>query len=109
VSSAGSNPKPHLNPLAIEAMAEIGIDICEYKTCQLGDDQIENADVIISVGCGDGQCIKPSEGKLFLVWDLESKSFGNNIEGVRMIRDEITQKVQQLAVELELLKEQSAV
>jgi arsenate reductase len=97
VRSAGSMPKDSVNPAAVEAMAEVGIDISDQRPKVLTTDAVEASDVVITMGCGDACPIFP--GKRYLDWDLDDPA-GQGLEAVRPIRDEIRDRVQVLIGEL---------
>ncbi len=94
VRSAGSDPGPHVNPAAVEAMAEVGIDISDQSPKLLTSEAVEAADVVITMGCGDACPIFP--GISYRNWELEDPA-GKGVDAVRPIRDEIRQRVQELA------------
>jgi arsenate reductase len=94
VRSAGSDPGPQINPAAIEAMAEVGIDISDQSPKLLTPEAVEAADVVITMGCGDACPIFP--GISYRNWELEDPA-GKGVDAVRPIRDEIRQRVQELA------------
>jgi arsenate reductase (thioredoxin) len=97
VRSAGSLPGDQVNPSAVAAMAEMGIDISDQAPKVLTTDAVQASDVVITMGCGDACPIFP--GKRYLDWDLEDPA-GKGVEAVRPIRDEIKARVQTLLVEL---------
>jgi len=97
VRSAGSEPGEEINPRAVEAMAERGIDLSKNFPKPLKDDAVHAADVVITMGCGDACPIYP--GKRYEDWDLEDPA-GKDLETVRRIRDEIEARVQRLVGEL---------
>jgi arsenate reductase (thioredoxin) len=97
VRSAGSEPADHLNPAVVAAMQEIGVDISKEFPKPLTDDAVQQADLVITMGCGDACPFYP--GKRYLDWDLEDPA-GQPIEVVRRIRDEIDQRVHALISEL---------
>jgi arsenate reductase (thioredoxin) len=97
VRTAGSAPAEEINPLAVEAMAELGVDMSEEFPKPLTDEVVEAADVVITMGCGDACPIYP--GKKYEDWVLDDPS-GLDIGSVRRIRDEIDMKVQRLIDEL---------
>jgi arsenate reductase len=97
VRSAGSIPGDQVNPSAVAAMAEVGIDISQQIPKVLTTDAVQACDVVITMGCGDACPILP--GKLYLDWALEDPA-GQGVEAVRPIRDEIKARVQTLLVEL---------
>jgi protein-tyrosine-phosphatase len=97
VLSAGSAPKDAINAVAIEAMAEEGIDIANNVPKILTTDAVAESDVVITMGCGDVCPIFP--GKRYEDWKLDDPA-GQGIESVRVIRDEIKARVQQLLTEI---------
>ncbi|WP_436740480.1 arsenate reductase ArsC [Streptomyces sp. BBFR102] len=86
VRSAGSNPGDQINPAAVEAMAEVGIDISKQTPKILTVDTVRESDVCVTMGCGDTCPAFP--GKRYLDWKLEDPA-GQGVEAVRPIRDEI--------------------
>ncbi|GLW10702.1 arsenate reductase [Microtetraspora sp. NBRC 13810] len=97
VRSAGSAPAEQVNPVAVEAMREVGIDITAEQPKILTVDAVEASDVVITMGCGDACPIFP--GKRYEDWKLDDPA-GQGIEAVRPIRDEIRDRVEQLVGEL---------
>ena len=97
VRSAGSAPKDAVNPAAVEAMAEVGIDISTQSPKVLTVDAVQACDVVITMGCGDACPIFP--GKRYLDWDLPDPA-GKGVDAVRPIRDEIGRRVEALLGEL---------
>jgi len=97
VLSAGSAPKDSINPVAIEAMAELGIDIANNVPKILTTEAVQASDVVITMGCGDACPFYP--GKRYEDWVLEDPA-GQGIEPVRVIRDEIKRRVEELLSEL---------
>ena len=97
VLSAGSEPKDAINPIAVQAMAEEGIDIAGNAPRVLTVEAVRESDVVITMGCGDACPIFP--GKRYEDWDLEDPA-GQSIEAVRPIRDEIRARVEELLSEL---------
>lgn len=97
VFSAGSEPAETINPVAIRAMAEDGIDIASGAPEILTVDSVKHADVVITMGCGDACPIFP--GTRYEDWDLEDPA-GKDLDAVRGIRDEIKSRVQLLITEL---------
>jgi arsenate reductase (thioredoxin) len=97
VRSAGSLPAALVNPSAVVAMAELGIDISRQTPKVLTTDAVTASDVVITMGCGDACPIFP--GKRYLDWDLADPA-GQGVEAVRPIRDQIQARVQRLLVEL---------
>jgi arsenate reductase len=97
VRSAGSEPAERINPVAVQAMAEVGIDITANTPRLLDYETAEASDVLITMGCGD---VCPSfPGKRYLDWQLDDPA-GRDIEAVRPIRDEIRRRVELLLTEL---------
>jgi arsenate reductase len=97
VRSAGSEPKDEINPVAIQAMAEDGIDIASNQPKVLTTEQVRVSDAVITMGCGDACPVFP--GKRYEDWELTDPA-GKGIEDVRPIRDEIRQRVQVLLASL---------
>jgi arsenate reductase len=97
VRSAGSAPKESVNPAAVAAMAEVGIDISRQTPKILTRDTVQASDVVITMGCGDACPIFP--GKRYLDWSLDDPA-GLGVEAVRPIRDEIERRVRHLLAEL---------
>ncbi len=99
VLSAGSAPKGSLNPVAVAAMAEEGIDIAGNTPKVLTVDAVRQSDVVVTMGCGDSCPVFP--GKRYEDWELDDPA-GQGIEAVRPIRDEIRGRVERLISELDL-------
>ncbi|MGO9284438.1 MAG: arsenate reductase ArsC [Mycobacterium sp.] len=97
VRSAGSAPAATINPAAVEAMAEIGIDISDQSPKILTPDAVESSGVVITMGCGDACPVFP--GVSYRDWALADPA-GKGIEAVRPIRDEIKARVETLIAEL---------
>jgi arsenate reductase (thioredoxin) len=97
VTSAGSQPASELNPAVVQAMAEIGLDISRESPRRLTSDQVQAADVVITMGCGDACPVYP--GKRYLDWELPDPA-GLDLAAVRPIRDEIHRRVRALLSEL---------
>jgi arsenate reductase len=97
VLSAGSAPKNSINPIAVEAMAEIGIDIANNTPKVLTTEAVQESDAVITMGCGDVCPFYP--GKRYEDWVLDDPA-GQGIEPVRVIRDEIKRRVEVLLAEL---------
>ena len=97
VLSAGSAPKDSINPIAVEAMAEVGIDIANNVPKVLTTEAVQQSDVVITMGCGDTCPFFP--GKRYEDWVLEDPA-GQGIEPVRVIRDEIKKRVEDLLKEI---------
>jgi arsenate reductase len=97
VRSAGSLPGDRVNPAAVEAMAEVGIDISDQRPRVLTTGAVEASDVVVTMGCGDACPVFP--GTRYLDWPLEDPA-GRDVAAVRPIRDEIRGRVEQLLTEL---------
>jgi arsenate reductase (thioredoxin) len=97
VRSAGSIPGDLVNPAAVEAMAEVGIDISDQRPKVLTSDAVESSDVVITMGCGDACPVFP--GTRYLDWQLADPA-GKGVAAVRPIRDEIERRVRGLIDEL---------
>ena len=97
VLSAGSAPADQVNPVAVEAMAELGVDIAGQQPKVLTDDAVVAADVVVTMGCGD-EC-PFYVGKRYEDWVLDDPA-GQGIDAVRPIRDEIRSRVEQLLASL---------
>ncbi|WFE56340.1 arsenate reductase ArsC [Micromonospora sp. WMMD712] len=97
VRSAGSAPAGTVNPAAVEAMAEVGIDITDQRPKLLEYATAESSDVIVTMGCGDACPVFP--GKRYEDWKLDDPA-GQGVEAVRPIRDEIRSRVAALLREL---------
>ena len=97
VLSAGSAPKDSINPVAVEAMAEVGIDISQNSPKVLTPEAVQQSDAVITMGCGDACPFYP--GKRYEDWVLEDPA-GQGIESVRVIRDDIKVRVETLLAEL---------
>ena len=97
VLSAGSAPKDSINPIAVEAMKEVGIDISNNVQKVLTPEAVQESDAVITMGCGDACPFYP--GKRYEDWVLDDPA-GQGIESVRIIRDDIKKRVEQLLSEL---------
>jgi arsenate reductase len=97
VLSAGSEPKDQINPVAIEAMAEEGIDLAGNTPKILTVDAVKESDVVITMGCGDACPIFP--GKRYEDWVLEDPA-GKDLVTVRRVRDDIRGRVEALLAEI---------
>lgn len=93
VRSAGSTPSNEINPAAVDAMTEVGVDLSEEFPKPLTDEFVNAADVVITMGCGDACPIYP--GKRYEDWEIEDPA-GQDIETVRRIRDDIDARVRGL-------------
>ena len=97
VLSAGSAPAGTINPVAVEAMAEVGIDIAAQQPKLLDDTAVQESDVVVTMGCGDACPFYP--GKRYEDWKLDDPA-GQGIDAVRPIRDEIRTRVEDLVASL---------
>ena len=97
VRSAGSAPAESINPAAVEAMLELGIDMSKEEPKILRDEDVEISDVVITMGCGDTCKFYP--GKRYEDWVLEDPA-GQGIDTVRQIRDQIRLRVEELIADL---------
>jgi arsenate reductase len=99
VRSAGSLPGDRVNPAAVQAMAEVGIDISDQRPKVLTTDAVEASDVVITMSCGDACPVFP--GTRYLDWALDDPA-GKGVDAVRPIRDEIERRVRGLLAELDV-------
>jgi arsenate reductase len=97
VRSAGSEPADQINPAAVEAMREVGIDITGQTPRRLEYETAQDSDVIITMGCGDACPVFP--GKRYEDWKLDDPA-GKGVEAVRPVRDEIKTRIETLLGEL---------
>ena len=97
VRSAGSAPAEEINPAVVEAMDELGVDMGEEFPKPLTDEVVRAADVVITMGCADACPTLP--GRRYLDWDVPNPA-GKSLQGVRVIRDEIDDRVRVLLDEL---------
>jgi protein-tyrosine-phosphatase len=97
VRSAGSEPADEINPVVVEAMAELGIDLRAEVPKPLTDEAVRESDAVVTMGCGDACPVYP--GTRYLDWELPDPA-GQDLETVRAIRDEIDRRVQALLAEL---------
>ncbi|HLG08724.1 MAG TPA: arsenate reductase ArsC [Gaiellaceae bacterium] len=98
VRSAGSDPAEQVNPLAVEAMAELGVDLSTAFPKPLTDEVVRAADVVVTMGCGDACPIYP--GKHYEDWQVDDPAGASSLAEVRLIRDDIDRRVQALIEEL---------
>ncbi|MBA2240306.1 MAG: arsenate reductase ArsC [Solirubrobacterales bacterium] len=97
VRTAGSDPADEINPAAVEAMREVGVDLSQEFPKPLNDEFVRAADAVITMGCGDACPIYP--GKRYEDWELDDPA-GEDVEAVRPIRDEIERRVRVLLDEI---------
>ncbi|MGW3355738.1 arsenate reductase ArsC [Streptomyces bungoensis] len=98
VRSAGSLPGDRVNPAAVEAMREVGVDISAAEPKILTTEAVQASDYVITMGCGDACPVFP--GKKYLDWALADPA-GKGVEAVRPIRDEIRERVEALIAEID--------
>jgi arsenate reductase len=98
VRSAGSAPAEEINPAVVTAMSEVGIDIAAESPKVLTDDAVRDADVVVTMGCGDACPVYP--GKRYVDWEVADPA-GKSVAEIRPIRDEIDRRVRDLLRELE--------
>ncbi|MFJ9732416.1 arsenate reductase ArsC [Streptomyces sp. NPDC101171] len=103
VRSAGSVPGDQVNPAAVEAMKEVGVDISAATPKVLTTEAVQASDYVITMGCGDACPVFP--GKRYLDWALEDPA-GKGVEAVRPIRDEIKTRVEALITEIDAAAKQ---
>ncbi len=99
VFSGGSEPAETVNPVAVEAMAEVGIDITGHRPRRWSDADLAAADVVVTMGCGDECPFIP--GKRYEDWELTDPA-GQPIEVVRQVRDQIEARIRDLIASLNL-------
>jgi len=97
ILSGGSEPADSVNPVAIEVMREVGIDIAGYMPQKYNDDLLRAVDVVVTMGCGDTCPFIP--GKRYIDWPLDDPK-GKSIDEVRVIRDQIRSHVAELLAQL---------
>ncbi len=97
VRSAGSEPADEVNPVVVEAMAELGLDVAGGRPKRLTDEAVAESDVVVTMGCGDECPFHP--GKRYEDWELDDPD-GRPLGEVRAIRDEIERRVEALTGEL---------
>ncbi len=97
VRSAGTMPADRIDPVVVEAMGEVGIDISNGTPQRLTDEAVREADAVITMGCGDACQVYP--GKRYLDWELPDPA-GKPLQEVRHVRDEIDRRVKALVAEL---------
>ena len=99
VRSAGSMPAGPVNPVAVQAMQEVGVDIADQQPKILTTDAVQASDVVITMGCGDACPIFP--GKRYEDWPVDDPA-GQDMDTVRRIRDDLERRVRHLLTELQL-------
>jgi protein-tyrosine-phosphatase len=98
VRSAGSVPADQINPVAVAAMAEVGVDLTDQQPKVLTTEAVQDSDVVVTMGCGDACPFYP--GKRYENWELDDPA-GQDLEHVRPIRDDIRSRVVDLIASLE--------
>ncbi len=104
--SAGTKPVSQINPLVIQVMDEIGIDISKQKSKDLTEDMIRNSDKIINMGCMDKDFCPTLFIPKVIDWGIEDPE-GKPIEQVREIRDEIVRRIKELAADISVAEEEN--
>ena len=99
VQSAGTKPVSQINPMVVEAMKEVGIDISKQKSKELTDEMIRDFDIVINLGCMDKNFCPTIWLPKVMEWNLEDPK-GKSIEKVREIRDEIEKRVKKVVAEI---------
>lgn len=99
VQSAGTKPRYQLNPMIVEAMKEVGIDISKQKSKELTDEMIRDSDNVINMGCMDKNFCPTIWLPKVIEWNLEDPK-GKSIEKIREIRDEIEKRVKEVVAEI---------
>ena len=94
VRSAGSEPGDVVNPLVVDAMAELGVDLTQAFPKRLTDEAVRAADLVVTMGCGDACPIYP--GKRYEDWQIDDPAEAASLDEVRRIRDDIDERVQRL-------------
>lgn len=97
IFSGGSEPADQVNPVAVDAMREVGIDISQYQPQRFTDDLLHEVDVVVTMGCGDTCPYIP--GKKYLDWPLDDPK-GKPLDEIRRIRDDIKSRVEDLLAQL---------
>jgi arsenate reductase (thioredoxin) len=95
--SAGTKPVYHLNPIVVEAMKEVGIDISKQRSKELTDEMIRESDKVVNMGCMDKNFCPTIWLPKVIEWNLEDPK-GKSIEEIRQIRDEIEKRVKEIVV-----------
>jgi arsenate reductase len=96
--SAGSAPAERVHPEVVEALSEVGLEVGDRRPRALSRDDVEWAELVVTMGCGDACPVLP--GKRYVDWDLPDPS-GRSLDEVRALRDEIDRRLGELAAELE--------
>ncbi|MGI0044552.1 MAG: arsenate reductase ArsC [Nitrososphaeraceae archaeon] len=104
--SAGTKPVSHINPLAIQVMKEVGIDISKQKSKDLTEDTVRNSDKIVNMGCMDKNFCPTLFIHEVIDWGIEDPKY-RTIERVREIRDEIERRIKELATDVSVVEEEN--
>ena len=99
VLSGGSTPAEQINPVAVEAMREVGVDLTGQQPRPWTEETLAAADVVVTMGCGDACPVIP--GKRYLDWELEDPA-GKDLDTVQRVRDQIHQRVRDLLHDLDV-------
>ena len=97
--SAGTKPVSQINPIVVEAMKEVGIDISKQKSKELTDEMIRDSEKVVNMGCIDKNSCPTIFLPKVIEWNLKDPK-GKSIEDVRMIRDEIEKRIKELVAEI---------
>ncbi len=106
VRSAGSSPGERVNPLAVAAMAELGVDLSRVVPRRLADEDVRAADVVVTMGCGDACPVYP--GTRYEDWVVADPALATSLDEVRAIRDDIDARVRRLLEKLGVAPHASA-
>ena len=104
ILSAGTQPASQINPIVVEAMKEVGIDISKQKSKELTDEMIRDSDNVVNMGCMDKNFCPTIWLPKVIEWNLEDPK-GKSIEKVRVIRDEIEKRVKEVVAEITITPE----
>lgn len=104
VQSAGTKPVPQINPIVVEAMREVGIDISNQKSKEISDEMMRSSDPILNMGCMDKSFCPTLFLSKVIEWNLPDPK-GKSIEEIREIRDEIEKRVKKLVAEITITTE----
>jgi protein-tyrosine-phosphatase len=102
--SAGTNPVTHVNPIVVQAMKEVGIDISKQKSKELTDEMIRDSDNVVNMGCMNKNFCPTIWLPKVIEWSMEDPK-GQSIEKVRQIRDEIEERIKKLVAEITVTTE----
>ena len=102
--SAGTKPVSHVNPIVVQAMKEVGIDISKQKSKELTDEMIRDSDNVVNMGCMDKNFCPTIWLPKVIEWSMKDPK-GQSIEKVRQIRDEIEERIKELVAEITVTAE----